>query len=101
VYLKPLERVQAIGLNEALEAAKLKILNGERNSKVIVNLIKSNITQYPLAKIQYIACVNAQTLQPLKVLQGDVLIALAVYFGKTRLIDNTVVKINGSKKIKN
>lgn len=101
VFLSPLERAQAVVISKALFAAKESIAKGERKAKNVIAIMQRMISKASLAKIQYIACVDAQQLTPLTTLQGDVLLALAVYFGKTRLIDNVVVKINGSKKIKN
>ena len=101
VFLSPKERQQASCLFQSLEAAKGDVLKGIRHPKDILMHMQSIIKQQSLAKVQYIACVNAVDLQPLIVLNGEVLIALAVYFGKTRLIDNVVIKIHGSKKIEN
>ena len=101
VYLSTKEREQAVALFQAIENAKEEIISGGREAKKIVEHMKITIGHYPLARAQYISCVDYKTLRPLKILAGDVLIALAVYFGKTRLIDNAVIKINDSKKIKN
>lgn len=100
VFLSVEQRKQAVCLNEALEAAKKRIKQGERRVDRLIAEMRNMITKYPLANIQYVACVNALDLSRMNKVSGKVLIALAVYFGKTRLIDNAVVKINDSKTIK-
>jgi len=52
-----------------------------------------------LSKIQYIQIVDTKELKPLEILEGEVLIALAVFFGKTRLIDNIIISLDGSTNI--
>ena len=69
----------------------MRIQAGERLASKIIGIIHKMITQRSNGKIQYVACVDADTLEPLKILKGKVLIALAVFFGKTRLIDNVIV----------
>ncbi len=92
-YLSKIERHQASCLYESLKKAETLIRKGEQGSGAICRFIKKNIANYHLAKIDYVACVDAKTLQPLKVLKGSVLIALGVFIGKTRLIDNMVVNV--------
>ena len=91
-YFSIEQRKQALYLCQALKLAARKIKKGEkRPAKIIesmINLIKKKI---PLAKIDYINIVNPITLKDIKIINGKVLIALAVYVGKTRLIDNTLI----------
>ena len=82
------ERIAARVLSQSLELAKNRIVQGETNASVIRSQIQEKIQLEPLASIDYIEIVNAQTLTPLEHIKGDVLIALAVYIGNTRLIDN-------------
>ncbi len=100
VYLSPTERAQAPVLYQALKRAQAQVKAGGRSSAKIIQGIIQLIEQQTQGKIQYVACVDAHTLEPLKVLNGQVLIALAVFFGKTRLIDNIVIPINDPRKIK-
>ena len=92
-YLNPSQRQEAMILFQVLHSAEEKILSGERNVKRIVGLIRMLITKNTLARIDYIECVDADTLHSLERLSGRVLIALAVWFGNTRLIDNITVRV--------
>lgn len=89
-YLNAEERKSAICLYEALKVAKAmiksRIKDTSKIKKEIRNIVESNL----LAKVDYIEIVNAETLEPIKMIKGKVVIALAVYVGKTRLIDNMV-----------
>jgi len=90
-YLSPEMRRQASVLFQSLKAAEQKILSGETDAAAIKALIKNKIAEKPAAVIDYIEIVNPETLEHQAEIQGSVLIALAVRFGKTRLIDNIVV----------
>jgi pantoate--beta-alanine ligase len=92
-YLSTEERHQALSLYQSLKRAEMLIKKGERRSRVIVNEMKKMIQKNTLAKIDYIHCVDAKTLSPTKHLTGDILIALAVFIGKTRLIDNVLIHV--------
>ena len=96
IFLMPEERTQAPVLYKALQLAMMKIKTGERSALKIIAIIQNEITRQTAGKIQYVACVDADTLMPLKVLQGKVLIALSVFFGSTRLIDNVIISIKKS-----
>ena len=98
VFLTPQERSKAPVLYQALKGAALQIQAGERSAFRITAAIHQKIKQCSNGKIQYVACVDADTLEPLKILKGKVLIALSVFFGKTRLIDNVIVPIKNSRK---
>jgi pantoate--beta-alanine ligase len=84
-YLNPEERTQAAVLRKALVAAKE---SKAKSAKEIVDLVRKTIGEAPLARIDYVEVVDAETLQPIEALKPNSLLALAVYFGKTRLIDN-------------
>jgi pantoate--beta-alanine ligase len=84
-YLDGEERKQAPILRQALLAAGE---SGKKSAKEIVDLACEMISEVPLARIDYVALVDAETLQPLETVQPNSLLALAVFFGKTRLIDN-------------
>ena len=73
------------------------IKKGERSASKIIGKIQKNITRQSNGKIQYVACVDADTLESLKILNGRVLIALAVFFGSTRLIDNVIIPLKKSR----
>ena len=84
-YLNPDERKQAPVLWRALVAARE---SGRKPAKEVVEVVRKIIGEAPLARIDYVELVDAETLQALEVVKPKSLIALAVYFGKTRLIDN-------------
>lgn len=87
-YLNAEERKQATVLRKALLVAQGA---GNKSAKEIVDLVREHIAQAPLARIDYVALVDAETLQPLEKVQPNSLLALAVFFGKTRLIDNILL----------
>jgi len=97
-YLSDNERKSAVVLIKSLMAAKDLIKKGERNAAVICKVMNELIAKETLAGLEYIAIVDKKELQPLQLLTGDVLIALAVKIGKTRLIDNMSFKIEKSKR---
>ena len=84
-YLNENEREQAAVLQKALLIAANA---GEKSARKIVDLARSTISEVPLARIDYVEVVDAETLRPLKVVGPNSLLAVAVFFGKTRLIDN-------------
>ncbi|MGI5911244.1 MAG: pantoate--beta-alanine ligase [Syntrophomonadaceae bacterium] len=93
VYLNPNERQQALILNKSLLMAQEQIIKGERDVNRLLDSIKEMILKSPQAKIDYIEILNAEDLTPIEKVNGKVLVALAVKFGKTRLIDNLVVEV--------
>jgi len=84
-YLNPEERKQAIVLHKALLAAETA---GEKSVRDIVDLARQVISEAPLARVDYVEVVDAETLQPIEMVRPNSLLALAVFFAKTRLIDN-------------
>ena len=93
VYLTPEERAQAPVLFAALQEAETLVADGERDAAVVVGAVQARLAQAPLARVEYVESVATTTLTPVARLQGRVLLALAVRFGRTRLIDNTVLDI--------
>ncbi|UCE19936.1 MAG: pantoate--beta-alanine ligase [Gemmatimonadota bacterium] len=91
MYLNRKERAEAVVLHQSLLEAEKLIAAGERRAHVIREAMKSLITAKDSARIDYVSILDADTLQPLDLLQGRILIALAVRFGKARLIDNTIM----------
>jgi pantoate--beta-alanine ligase len=92
-YLDPDQRRRATVLYHALEEARQRIVAGQRRGDEIIHLLRARIEPTPGARLDYAAVVDADTLQPLDHLQGRVLIALAVNFGSTRLIDNLLLEV--------
>jgi pantoate--beta-alanine ligase len=84
-YLNPEERKQAPVLHKALHAAAN---SGKKSTTEIVAVARKMITKAPLARIDYVEVVEAQTLQPVDLAGPNTVLLFAVFFGKTRLIDN-------------
>ncbi|MCF6093349.1 pantoate--beta-alanine ligase [Microaerobacter geothermalis] len=93
VYLSPEEREQALVLSQSLKEARRFIEEGERDIRAVINHIRSLIGSKPLAEIEYVEVLSYPSLQTLKRLEGRFIIALAVKFGKTRLIDNLIMSL--------
>lgn len=87
-YLTEKERIAAVILSLSLKKAKEALKNGERNADKLIKLIKSEIEKETLSKIDYVEIVDSENLDKVSVINGSVLIAIAVYIGKIRLIDN-------------
>ena len=88
VYLSADERKDALKLYKSLTEAKRLIEAGERDALKIKNAIERILSQGKSVRTDYIEIVDTTNLKPVEKIQGDVLIALAVFVGKTRLIDN-------------
>jgi len=84
-YLNGEERKQATVLFKALHAAADA---GKKSAQEIVALARNVINQAPLAQVDYIEVVDTESLEPIEVVRPSSLLAIAVFFGKTRLIDN-------------
>lgn len=98
-YLTPDEREQAPVLYEAVTAAQEAIEQGEQAAAAVVRAMENELATAPDADVQYAEVVDARTLQPLDRLSPgqEVLAAVAVFFGDTRLIDNTFVQVPASR----
>ena len=92
-YLSKDERIAATVLNKALIEAKRSLSNGDRESNSIKNIIKEVINNENLAQIDYVEVVDSLSLEKVDIIENDVLVAIAVYIGKTRLIDNFTYKM--------
>ncbi len=91
-YLTGEKRRDALILVKSLQLAQKRILEGKRKASEIREEMEQLIRQVPTAKIDYIAIVDAETLEPVEEIRPNTLIALAVFIDHTRLIDNTVIK---------
>lgn len=92
-YLSEDERASAVILSKALKLAKEKIYAGERSSSRIIEIIKEKLNEEPLARVDYIEVVDSLSMKSIELLEKEVLIAIAVFIGKTRLIDNLIYKL--------
>ncbi|MBS4331500.1 pantoate--beta-alanine ligase [Campylobacter vulpis] len=88
VYLNEAERKAALVLSRAIFLGENLIQKGERESKIILQAMREELQKESLARIDYIELVNPKTMENLERIEEGVLGALAVYIGKTRLIDN-------------
>jgi len=92
VHLDPQERQAAVVLFQALSAARQAFAHGERQAESLRQVVSETIQRQPLARLQYASCANAATLQEIQgKIETPALLSLAVYFGKTRLIDNLLL----------
>jgi len=91
IYLDPEQRKSATVLYRSLSAAKELYDSGERDAEKIRAKMKDVLASEPLAEPQYVSCADYDTLEELSAINGKALLSMAVYFGKTRLIDNFVL----------
>jgi pantoate--beta-alanine ligase len=92
VYLEPAQRKAATVLYRALNAARNVYQNGERDAEGLRQMMREVIASEPLAQMQYVSCADYDTLQELDTVTGKTLLSMAVFLGKTRLIDNLVLQ---------
>ena len=90
-YLNPEERQAALCLSKAVFAGQAAAEEGQRDAKALLKLMTGIIEAEPLARIDYVSAVDGETMLPADELTDGVLVAMAVYIGKTRLIDNFIV----------
>lgn len=89
-YLSPEERKAALILSKTVALGK-ELAKTEKDANKVVEAMKKNIETEPLAKINYVEAVDALSMAPVEKLEGTCMLAMAVYIGKTRLIDNTLI----------
>jgi pantoate--beta-alanine ligase len=94
-YLSPEERRAAPVLYRALRKAERAVRSGERSSSRVLALIRREIATEPRVRLDYVAVVNARSLEKLTRLRGRVLLLIAAWVGKTRLIDNLEFSVEG------
>ncbi len=90
-YLNPAERQAATVLFRALRAAKSAYDFGERAAEKLCARVSATVAAEPLARLQYVSCADYDTLEELETVRGEALLSMAVFMGKTRLIDNFVI----------
>lgn len=93
-YLNAEERQAALILSQSILLGKKLVEQGERNGLALTNALKANIETEPLARVDYVEVVDGITMQLIEHLQGKILVAMAVFIGKTRLIDNFSVTLS-------
>ena len=91
-YLNAEERVAALVLSRALNKGKALVESGELSAAKVKDVIMEELCKEPLARVDYVEVVDADSIEPVKELKGNILVAIAVYIGKTRLIDNFIME---------
>lgn len=89
-YLNEEERKAALILYKTINLGKKLLEEGERDISILLSKMKENINKEPLAKIDYVEVVDIESIEKVDTIKDTVLVAIAVYIGKTRLIDNFV-----------
>ena len=92
-YLSPAEREAALVLSRAVREGQRLMKEGERDAKTILGAMRAIIEAEPLARIDYVEMVSWDGIKPVDVATSSVLVAMAVYIGKTRLIDNFIFEM--------
>lgn len=92
-YLSDEERKAALVLSRSIALGKKMVEEGEKGSKKVVDAMTAEIQKEPLAKIDYVKMVSLETMQQVETIEGGILTAIAVYIGKTRLIDNFMYEL--------
>ncbi len=93
-YLAPADRERAVALRRALDAAEAAVAAGERETVAVAAAARGAMEPYGVEP-EYLALVSADDLAPVEQLDGEILVALAARVGPARLIDNTLIHING------
>lgn len=91
-YLNDEERKAALILSQTIRLGEKLVEEGEKDAGKLVAAMKENIEKEPLAKIDYVEAVNMDTIEKVDIIAPNTLVAMAVYIGKTRLIDNFIVE---------
>ena len=91
-YLNEEERKAALILSKAVFLGKKMVEDGETSAVAVKEAMIKKIESEPMAKIDYVEAVDGLSMQPVEEIKAPVLVAMAVYIGKTRLIDNFIVE---------
>lgn len=91
-YLNQKERQAALSLYHSLKKAESLVRQGERKSERIIDAVRAEIGKEPLARVEYVQLLHPDSLEEVKKVESEALLALAVRIGKARLIDNTILK---------
>lgn len=92
-YLSADERQAALVLSQSLQKGKALIDAGERDAAAVREAIRAHLLTQPLARIDYVEVVDNENIRRVERISGSVLVAIAVYIGKTRLIDNFIAEV--------
>lgn len=89
-YLSEEERKAGLVLSQAVKLGQRLVAEGEKSAAAVTGAMSELISAEPLAKIDYVSMVSWDSIEPVETIEGPVLVAMAVYIGKTRLIDNFI-----------
>ena len=89
-YLSEEERKAGLVLSQAVKLGQKLVAEGENSAAAVTGAMSELISAEPLAKIDYVSMVSWDSIEPVETIEGPVLVAMAVYIGKTRLIDNFI-----------
>ena len=89
-YLSEEERKAGLVLSQAVKLGQKLVAEGEKSAAAVSGAMSELISAEPLAKIDYVSMVSWDSIEPVETIEGPVLVAMAVYIGKTRLIDNFI-----------
>ena len=92
-YLNEEERKAALILSKTIFLGEQMVKDGVTDAKALVAAMKENLAKEPMAKIDYVEAVSMDNIEPIDKIEGMVLVAMAVYIGKTLLIDNFIVEV--------
>ena len=91
-YLSAEERQAALCLSKAVALGQKLVSEGEHSASVVLEAMRKLIQSEPMARIDYVSAVDNATMEPVESIGANTLVAMAVYIGKTRLIDNFIVR---------
>jgi pantoate--beta-alanine ligase len=91
-YLSPEERRAAVCLFRSLSRATCMVKRGESQARIVTRAVRAEIAKEPLARLEYVSFCDSATLEEIEEIHESALLALAVWIGKTRLIDNTILQ---------
>jgi pantoate--beta-alanine ligase len=91
-YLSQEDRLHALTLHHSLRSAQARFEAGEHNAAELISAARNVFESEPTVRLDYIEIVNAESLDPVETISGDALLAVAAYVGKTRLIDNVILR---------
>ena len=89
-YLSEEERKAGLVLSQAVMLGQKLVAEGEKSAAAVTGAMSELVSAEPLAKIDYVSMVSWDSIEPVETIEGPVLVAMAVYIGKTRLIDNFI-----------
>ncbi len=93
MYLSDAERKDAAVLYQSLKSAEMLIKNGERDARKVIRAVDDMIKAKQSARIEYVKLVDARELKDVKMITGEIALAVAVFFSNTRLIDNITITV--------